>query len=275
LKALYVTDLDGTFLNSEKKVSKFSADVINRFIAQGGLFTIATARMPYGCDEKLSPINFSVPGILMNGACLYSFNEKKYVDVQSINSEKIAQIEEILNSQDCKTFMYAYANNALSIFYKTDSDALEASHISKRARQECSEIQQVDNYTAIASGRQIILFCARGSQEQIEALWEKVQAVKGIDGAIYTDIYARVHCIDIFDENANKANAIIRLKHLLQVDEITAFGDNQNDISMMQMADHCYAPENAIDAVKKLVDGIIESCEEDGVARFIQRKYRL
>jgi hypothetical protein len=39
MKALYVSDLDGTLFNTEKKVSSFSAGIINKFIIQGGLFT--------------------------------------------------------------------------------------------------------------------------------------------------------------------------------------------------------------------------------------------
>jgi Cof subfamily protein (haloacid dehalogenase superfamily) len=275
LKALYVTDLDGTLFNSEKMVSKYSVDIINRFIAQGGLFTIATARMAYECDEKIREITLTVPGIIMNGACLYSFNERKYVDVQAMEQAKVREIEEIFETQNCNAFMYAFEKNALSIFYKTEPDVYETSHLSKQALEECREIRQIDSYTRTARDRQIILFASKGCREKIESVWEKVQAVKGIEASMYTNIYNGQYCLDIFDEKANKANALLRLKRLLAVDEITAFGDNHNDVSMLRIADYCYAPENAVEEVKKMVNGIIESCDDDGVARFIQRKYGL
>ena len=65
------------------------------------------------------------------------------------------------------------------------------------------------------------------------------------------------------------------LKQLLQVDEVVAFGDNHNDIAMMKTADFCFAPENAVIEVKRIANRIIESCDDDGVAKYIKQKYEL
>lgn len=48
MKNLYVSDLDGTLFNSEKRITKLAVDVINKFIDQGGLSTIATTRWLMG-----------------------------------------------------------------------------------------------------------------------------------------------------------------------------------------------------------------------------------
>ena len=53
MKTLYISDLDGTLFNKSKKISIFTADVINKCIEEGMLFSVATARMPYGCDYRL------------------------------------------------------------------------------------------------------------------------------------------------------------------------------------------------------------------------------
>lgn len=275
MKSLYVTDLDGTFFNSEKMVTEFSADIVNRFIAQGGLFTIATARMAYICEEKLAAVNLNIPGIIMNGACLYSFNEQKYLDVQAIRAEKVAEIETILDLNDCNAFMFVYDSNTLSIFHKKEPIGAEANYIGKRARAACREVRQVSSYSKETSGGQAIFFASTGSEEKIMAVWKQVQTIAGIESVVYSNIYNGLYCMDIFDENANKANALVRLKKLLQVDEVTMFGDNHNDVSIMRIAEHSIAPENAIEEVKQIVDEIIESCDNDGVAKFLQRKYNL
>ena len=44
MKTLYVTDLDGTLLNSNTQISEYSINTINRLVEQGMLFTYATAR---------------------------------------------------------------------------------------------------------------------------------------------------------------------------------------------------------------------------------------
>ena len=43
-KVLYVTDLDGTLLNQQDRISTFSIQVINELVDKGMLFTYATAR---------------------------------------------------------------------------------------------------------------------------------------------------------------------------------------------------------------------------------------
>ena len=41
-KTLYITDLDGTLLNPESKVSDYSVSIINELIDKGALFSVAT-----------------------------------------------------------------------------------------------------------------------------------------------------------------------------------------------------------------------------------------
>ena len=43
---LFVTDLDGTLLNSNKEVSIKSTEILNKLIDNGVNFTVATARTP-------------------------------------------------------------------------------------------------------------------------------------------------------------------------------------------------------------------------------------
>ena len=43
----------------------------------------------------------------------------------------------------------------------------------------------------------------------------------------------------------------------------------------MNNANESYVPENAIDEVKKIANTVIESCDDDGVAKFIKIKYRI
>lgn len=275
MKTLYVSDLDGTLFNSEKRITKFTVDVINKFIDQGGLFTIATARMAYGCDYKLREIKLNTPGIIMNGACIYSFDKKKYIDVKTIENAKVIEIEDILDEQDCNAFMYSFEDTALSIYYKIEAGSQDAQYLSKRALEECKEIKKVNSFTRTAKNRQVIYFALTGQERKIQDVWHKVNRIAGIESVMYLNIYNGLYCLEIFDANANKANALLNLKQLLQVDEVVAFGDNHNDIAMMKTADFCFAPENAVIEVKRIANRIIESCDDDGVAKYIKQKYEL
>ena len=75
---------------------------------------------------------------------------------------------------------------------------------------------------------------------------------------------------ELCPENATKASAIQRVKELCGCQRVIVFGDSANDISMFQMADEAYATQNAIDELKEMATGIIESNNTDGVAKWLE-----
>jgi Cof subfamily protein (haloacid dehalogenase superfamily) len=275
MRTLYVSDLDGTLLNADRELSQLTVDTINGFIAQGGLFTIATARMAYGCDYKLERIKLNLPGIVMNGACLYSFDEHRYSEVQTMETAKVKAIESILDEYEGAAFMYTYADNALSIFYKTEMEDQDTQYLSPRALRACREVRKVSSFYDAAETRQVIYFALTGTRERMQSILDKLRFIAGIQAVSYLNIYNGLYFLEIFDAKANKANALKKLQLLVRTDEVVAFGDNLNDIEMMRAADFRFAPENAVDEVKKMADKIIESHDRDGVAKYLCQKYML
>lgn len=56
-------------------------------------------------------------------------------------------------------------------------------------------------------------------------------------------------------------------------DRIVVFGDSVNDISMFEIADEAYAVENAIDELKEKATSVIDSNDEDGVAKLLSERW--
>ena len=83
------------------------------------------------------------------------------------------------------------------------------------------------------------------------------------------EFYQPEYWCELMPREATKANAIIRLKAMLGCDRVVAFGDALNDIPMFQIADECYAVENAVEELKALATGSIASNEQDGVAKWL------
>ena len=71
----------------------------------------------------------------------------------------------------------------------------------------------------------------------------------------------------------NKENMVRKLsdkyKEMFGCNKIISFGDSINDIPMFEMSDECYAVANAMDEVKAAATGIIDSNEDDGVAKWL------
>ena len=72
-KTLYISDLDGTLLNSQSQVSAASRDMLNRLIADNDInFSIATARTPAPVVQLMHGIDSSLPYIVMTGAAMWT-----------------------------------------------------------------------------------------------------------------------------------------------------------------------------------------------------------
>ena len=68
----------------------------------------------------------------------------------------------------------------------------------------------------------------------------------------------------------SKAEAVQKLKQIKGCDRVVSFGDAVNDIPMFEISDECYAVENAVDELKAAADGVIDSNEENGVAKWLK-----
>jgi hypothetical protein len=68
---------------------------------------------------------------------------------------------------------------------------------------------------------------------------------------------------------ASKKNAIQKMKELWNCSKVISFGDAINDIPMFEISDECYAVENAVEELKAHATGIIESNDNDGVAKWL------
>ena len=76
---LLCTDLDGTLLNSERKVSEENRRAIDFFKKEGGLFTFITGRMPFFSNKIYEEVQPNAPYGCVNGGGIYDPIEKKYL----------------------------------------------------------------------------------------------------------------------------------------------------------------------------------------------------
>ncbi|MDE5897578.1 MAG: HAD family hydrolase, partial [Clostridia bacterium] len=99
-----------------------------------------------------------------------------------------------------------------------------------------------------------------------EALKEKFRCI------FSKDIYSGEYWLEVMPESASKAHAANVLKELLGCDKLVCFGDNLNDIPMFEVADECYAVENAEEELKKIATGVIGGNDRDGVAKWLEAR---
>ena len=81
--------------------------------------------------------------------------------------------------------------------------------------------------------------------------------------------------LDVHHSDASKGGAIEVMKRLLGLERVICFGDSDNDLSMFEVADESYAPENANDSIKSAATAVIGHHDEEGIARFLRERFVL
>lgn len=268
MKKLYVSDLDGTLLNSKKEVSEKTAVILNQYIDNGGLFTVATARMPYTCDYRLSKIHLNIPAILMNGVMLYDFSKRKCMHYYKIEKKIWKKVLSLLEKNNCNCYLYTYWQDAVNLYYENEELNFEGQYYNKRAKKGCGYAGRIFSFELI-EGQDVIYIAGIGSQENMLRVQKELNQIEGIAASGYVNIYNGGYCLEIYSKKASKAGRALELKQMLQADRLVSFGDNYNDLELMKNSDECYAPINALEQVKAVADKVLKSNEENGVAEFI------
>lgn len=276
MKTLYVSDLDGTLLNTKKEITPYTAQVLNGCIEKGMLFSVATARMAYACDYRLSEINLSAPGILTNGVFLYDFAQKNYVSAEVIDQHAVPQVLDAFKRNGASCFLYTFDNGQISLYFDDPGLTQQTQYYSDRALKSCAEVKLVEALQQVTAAQpQAVYMALTGTSEQLAPICEDLKNIPAVNFAYYLNIYNGLYCIEVFSSNASKKKALQKLKGLMHYDELVVFGDNLNDLSMMEIADRSYAPANALDIVKEKVTGVLSDCDNDGVAKFIAQEWGL
>ena len=113
----------------------------------------------------------------------------------------------------------------------------------------------------------LCVYCNAGSGVYEKALTERFG--KDLNTMVSGDKW-----VDFMNRSADKGNALREVQQMLGVtpEETMAFGDNCNDIGMLQRAGESYAVANAHPEVKKTVKYIAPANTEDGVLQTVKER---
>lgn len=274
MRRLFVSDLDGTLLNSEAQISEETLKIINEGIERGLDFTISTARTPTTALKIIEKLNLQLPIMMMNGVLIYDIVFKQYIKREVMDSNIIMVLLGLIKLKGLNCFLYGLDNNQFVAYY----DSVESTSLNyfrnERIMKYDKKFTEVEDLSLVA-GRDIIYCMLREPKEKLEALYRELSVVKGVKAEFYPDIYSdNYYMLEIYSDKASKKEAVNYLRGTSRYDSVIGFGDNLNDKALVEASDYFYAVANAHPQIRELADAVIPSNDEDGVARFIQQMMR-
>lgn len=266
-RTLYVSDLDGTLLHSDERISEYAARKLNE-LAQGGmLFSYATARSIYSAKKVTEGLNVSIPLILYNGVCIMDNSTRKLLTQCDFGADAPKILEKLL-AADIYPIVYSFIEGRERFSYHTTLS--NAAVMDFGASRTDERKRPVDSVEALGDG-DIFYFTCIDRKEKLLPLYEYY---KDTYSCYYsTDIYSGEQWLEIVPKTASKARAAKHLKEMLGADRLVVFGDQVNDIPLFEAADEAYAVGNAVQALKDIATGVIGTNDEDAVVKWLENEF--
>ncbi len=272
-KTLYISDLDGTLLNSKKELSPLTRKALNRFISEGICFSVATARTAASTSKILSGIDFGLPSVLMNGAVIYDFGREEYIKIETICEKNVQIISDMINQYGISGFMYAVRDGVLVTYYENLKTKPMKDFYDERVKRYYKTFERVDSFMHKAVENNVVYFTMIDEYDTLLGTCNDLKNVDGIDSTLYRDIYAEdLWYLEVYSKNASKYNAVNFLREHYGFDRIVGYGDNHNDIPLLKACDEFFAVSNAVDELKALSTAVIESNLTDGVIKHMMER---
>lgn len=256
-KAVF-SDIDGTLLNSQHQITPKTEEAIKNVLKQGIPFIPVSARPPYAITPYTEQLGAQHGMICYSGALIL---DKNLTALYSV----------ILAPQDLQKLNALLADFAhLSISYYAGLDWFCNDVNNNWIKQE-SEITGLSAKSIQGNLTDAHKILVMGSAEEIQRVEPVLkQALPHLSIHRSKDEY-----LEIMNPAATKAKAIQFMEqHLgISAEQVIAFGDNFNDLDMLQYAGLSVAMGNAPDAIKQAAKEVTATNNEDGIALVLNRVF--
>ncbi|MDC3417223.1 Cof-type HAD-IIB family hydrolase [Aquibacillus salsiterrae] len=262
-KHLIALDLDGTLLTDDKIISEKTKQIIMKAKQEGHLVVIATGRPHHASIEYYDQLELDTPMVNFNGALIHHPKDRKWEVLHSPlpnrTAKKIIQtcyelgVDNIMAEVSDDIYLDRYDQEIIDIFFpKTSELKITIGSIKN---------ELTDDPTSL------LIY---PKDEHIDDLRQHLD-----------DNHASViehrkwgtpwKVIEIVRKGMNKAVGLQRIASYYNIDQkhIIAFGDEDNDLEMIDYAGVGVAMNNAIPKLKDMADHVTKSNQEDGIGRFL------
>ncbi len=265
MKTLYMADLDGTLLNSAGQLSEYTKTTLNALIERGLPFTINTSRSPKSAKSVIGGLKLKLPIILMNGSL--------FLDTASglpDHTECIGQADARTALATClkmgaEPFLFSLCGEDVEVQYRKCTTPESQAFLESRQGYYKS-CEQVADYKVSKNTPYIL--CV-GDHAKLTIIKNILNQLKGIHAIVYSEVHNRYSYLEIYSKNAGKGESLTVYKKKYGFQRVVAFGDNLNDIPMLEAADFGVAVANGYRELKAMADLEIDSCDKDAVANYL------
>lgn len=256
---LLVSDIDGTLVTKDKRLTPAAADAARRLGEAGIALALTSSRPPHGIALFADPLKLTAPRGAFNGGMLVEANGT-IVQQLLLAEDVVADVIERLSARKLAVWLFTADRWVIQ-----DPDA---HYVALEHRTVQLPPTVVDDFRPYY-----------GQVGKIMASSEDVDGLAAAEAELQAAFPGRVsahlsqpYYLDVTHPDANKGHAVRAIADHLGVDlaEVGVIGDMANDVPMFDVAPYSIAMGNAPAAVKARARDVTRSNEEDGFAYAVE-----
>ena len=270
---LIVFDLDGTLLNGKQRISAYTMETLTLLAERNIAYTVATGRTLHAALPCFAGHRFPLPQIYKNGVVIWNPQSQSFSHRNCLTRTEVEEVLEAFVESSLTPFVMTIDDqNQQSVYHgplQSDFDHAFFVELKDRTHRHVFPLQELpeDGITNISTS---------GKGELTEKVITQLKNMPHLTAYYGEDMYTPGHFwMDVHHCNASKGGAIQLLKQEHGFERVICFGDGENDVSMFEVADEAYAPANAADNIKAMATEVIGHHDEDGIAKFLRKRFNL
>lgn len=260
---LFASDMDGTLLNNESKVSPETTVAIRRAEAAGKIFTVVTGRSLPALSQFLPDLPLLYPFGIYNGAMIVDREGRVYYN-RPLERADARRIMKIAHKRRTKPFLWIGQD---MYGYEWDEVLLEYARLSNIEPKVVRD-EEEERELLLKPMEKILWY---DTPERISAWLDEFR--ESMAGTVNVTTSAP-EFIEFNHIDVTKGKCLERLAEIMEIprEEIIAAGDETNDIPMIEYAGLGIAMKNATQEMLDAADMVSPwTNDEDGLAKLIDR----
>jgi Cof subfamily protein (haloacid dehalogenase superfamily) len=263
---LIATDVDGTLLDDDEKITARTRDAVQAAVEAGTMFVLATGRPPRWVQPVVDALGFAPMAVCANGAVIYDPSTDRILSARTLSVDMLGELAEIA------TRVIPGAGLAVERIGSSAHDAATPQFVSSPGYEHAwlnpdnTEVSLEDLLSAPAV-KLLIRKAGARSSDMAAALTKHV----GLEGDItYSTNNGLVEIVPLGISKATGVEELARPQGIAAAD-VLAFGDMPNDVPMLRWAGHGVAMGNAHPDALAAADEVTAANSDDGLARILER----
>lgn len=253
---LVLSDVDGTLINSEKKLTEETIHAVRALEDRGILFTLTSARPPRGFAMFLQPLDLTAPLGAFNGG-LFVDRDMSPLHELAVDEQLVGPIIETLSSSDLSVWVYQGTE-----WFVLDQ---EGPHVARESRVVQFLPTQVASFDDLR--RDVVKIV--GVSDDPSAIARGQRALRDVAVSATT---SQTYYLDVTNPGANKGSVVEFLaRHFsIETNSIATIGDAGNDVAMFERSGLSIAMGNASRDVKAKALMETETHDDNGFSYAVE-----